>query len=308
MAVPPPEAPTFDLQSHSTCSDGALPPREVVARAAAAGVELLALSDHDTVEGVDEAIAAGREHGVRIVPAVEISVLDGEHDDLHMLAYCVDHHSPRLLEVLGLCRADRGTRAARMADALEQEGLIVDRTELAARRAAGGAVGRPHLARAVASHPGNAKRLAAEGLARPGDTVMQIADAVLVRYLIPGGAAFRPRAAPTVEGCIEIIHEAGGLAVWAHPFWDLSDPDEVLGAIDRFAAAGLDGVEAFYVTHTPEQTRLIVDHCAGLDLLTTGSADFHGPDHARFHTFRAFGLHGRAPRLGPIGEIPPVRP
>lgn len=304
MAVPDPEAPTFDLQSHSTCSDGALPPSQVVARAAAAGVQLLALSDHDTVEGVEEALAAGREHGVRIVPAVEISTLDGEHDDLHVLAYNVDHRSPRLLEVLALCRADRGTRAARMADALEEEGLVVDRTELAARRAAGGAVGRPHLARAVASQPGNAKRLQAEGLARPGDSLMQIADAVLVKYLIPGGAAFRPRAAPTVEGAIEIIHEAGGLAVWAHPFWDLDDDDEVLGAIDRFAAAGLDGVEAFYVTHTPEQTRLTVDRCDALGLLTTGSADFHGPDHARFHTFRAFGLHGRTPNLGPIADPP----
>jgi len=297
----PDDVPTFDLQSHSTCSDGALSPGEVVRRAAAAGVELLALSDHDTVEGVDEAIAAGVEHGVRVVSAVEISVLDGEHEDLHLLGYDFDHHAPRLTEVLALCRADRGTRAARMAQALEECGLHVDRTELAARRAAGGAVGRPHLARAVASHPDNARRLAAEGLARPGDSVGKIADAVLVAYLIPGRPAFRPRAAPTVAGATELIHEAGGLAVWAHPFWDVDDDYDVLTAIDRFAATGLDGVEAFYITHTAHQTQLIVEHCAELGLLTTGSADFHGPDHPRFHAFRAFGLHGCEPNLGRIG-------
>lgn len=296
----PDDAPTFDLQSHSTCSDGALSPREVVARAAQAGVELLALSDHDTVEGVDEAIAAGAEHGVEIVPAVEISVLDAFHEDLHMLAYGIDHHSPRLREVLALCRTDRDTRATNMAHALEEHGFVVDHAQLDARRAAGGAIGRPHLARAVASHPDNAERLRAQGLATPGDSVAAIADAVLVAYLIPGRPAFFRRAAPTPEGAIEIIHEAGGLAVWAHPFWDLDHDDEVLGTIDRFHEAGLDGVEAFYITHTPQQTRLVAAHCDARGLLTTGSADFHGPDHPRFSRFRAFGLHGATPNLGPL--------
>lgn len=298
----PDDAPTFDLQSHSTCSDGALSPSEVVGRAAQAGVELLALSDHDTVDGVDEAITAGRAYGVTVVPAVEISVLDAYHEDLHLLGYNVDHHSARLREVLALCRNDRDTRATNMAHALEELGFVVDHAELDARRATGGAIGRPHLARAVASHPDNAERLRSQGLAAPGDTVAKIADAVLVAYLIPGRPAFFRRAAPTPEGAIEIVHEAGGLAVWAHPFWDLHHDDEVLATIDRFHAAGLDGVEAFYVTHTPQQTRLTVAHCDRLGLLTTGSADFHGPDHPRFSRFRAFGLHGCAPNLGPIGE------
>jgi len=297
----PNDAPTFDLQSHSTCSDGALSPREVVARAAKQGVEMLALSDHDTVEGVAEALAAGTEHGVRVVPAVEISVLDEYHDDLHLLGYNVDHRSPRLLEVLARCRADRDTRATRMADALEEHGFLVDRAQLEARRADGAAVGRPHLARAVASHPGNAERLRGEGLARPGDSLATIADAVLVAYLIPGRPAFVRRAAPTPAGAIELVHEAGGLAVWAHPFWDVDHDDLVIDTIDRFHAAGLDGVEAFYVTHTPKQTRLIVEHCERLGLLTTGSGDFHGPEHPRFYRFRAFNLHGCTPNLGAIG-------
>jgi predicted metal-dependent phosphoesterase TrpH len=88
--------------------------------------------------------------------------------------------------------------------------------------------------------------------------------------------------------------------VWAHPFWDIDADPEVLDSIDRFQADGLDGVEAFYITHTREQTELLADRCAERGMLTTGSADFHGPDHPRFHAFRAFELFGREPNLGPI--------
>ena len=98
------------------------------------------------------------------------------------------------------------------------------------------------------------------------------------------------------------MHAAGGVAVWAHPFWDVEEPAAVLSTIDRFAALGLDGVEAFYVTHTAEQTRLVAGRCAELGLLTTGSADFHGPGHPLFSRFRAFELHGIEPRLGPLAD------
>src|SRR3954453_20427835 len=121
-----PDAPTFDLQSHSSYSDGALPPAEVVAAAAAAGVELLALSDHDTVEGVDEALAAGREHDVAILPAAELSSIDGLYDDLHVLGYGIDHHDEALLRALDEFRADREARAGRMAAALADVGFALD--------------------------------------------------------------------------------------------------------------------------------------------------------------------------------------
>ena len=99
---------------------------------------------------------------------------------------------------------------------------------------------------------------------------------------------------------IDAIHAAGGVAVWAHPFWDLARDDEVCEALARFSAAGLDGVEAFYTTHTAAQTRLLHEQAARLQLLTTGSADFHGPQHSRFSRFRAFSLEGLEPNLGPI--------
>src|SRR6185295_2906464 len=107
-------APTFDLQSHSTCSDGALAPRAVVAAAAAAGVELLALSDHDTVDGIDEALEAAAAHGLGLVPAAELSAIDGEREDLHVLGYGLDHRSDALLDALEGFRADRAARAHRM--------------------------------------------------------------------------------------------------------------------------------------------------------------------------------------------------
>ena len=214
----------FDLQSHSTCSDGTLAPDEVVARAASAGVEMLALTDHDTVDGVAEAVAAGDAHGIRIVPAVEITVLDGDRGDLHLLGYGIDPQAAALQQLLEAARVDHEARAGRM----------------------------------------------------------DIVDAIVA------------------------VHAAGGVAVWARPFWGIDAPNEVLDTIERFVAQGLDGVEAFYPTFTSEQTRLLVRACAERRLLTTGSADFHGPDHPRFNSFLSFDLYGLEPELGPLLEPTPA--
>ncbi len=119
-------------------------------------------------------------------------------------------------------------------------------------------------------------------------------------YLIEGRPAFRLRETPTVAQAIEAIHEAGGVAIWAHPFWDISEADGVLASIDRFRALQIDGVEAFYVTHTREQTELLAERCAALGLLSTGSADFHGPENRLFSRFLAFETFGLEPNLGPI--------
>jgi predicted metal-dependent phosphoesterase TrpH len=287
-----PVAPTFDLQSHSTYSDGLLPPAHVVALAAAAGVELLALSDHDTVDGIDEAIGAARQHGIALVPTVEISAPDGAHPDIHVLGYGIDHRDATLLETLRAYRADRDSRADRMIAQLRELGWELDESSIDQRKRSGQPVGRPHIAAAVFAHPANADRLAAEELTD--------APAVLVAYLIEGTPAFAGRTIPTVQTAIDVIHAAGGVAVWAHPFWDLKDPTEVDATLDRYVSYGLDGVEAFYITHAPDQTRRLADRAEELDLLTTGSADFHGPEHRHFHEFRAFDLADRVPRLGPI--------
>ncbi|HEY4829907.1 MAG TPA: PHP domain-containing protein [Solirubrobacteraceae bacterium] len=286
------DPPTFDLQSHSLYSDGSLEPRDVLAAAGQAGVELLAVSDHDTVDGVQSAREAAAELGVRLVPAVEISSVDGPHQDLHVLGYLIDHRDPALLERLHGWREDREHRADAMADALRELGYELDDSDLERRKTQGKPIGRPHLADAVVRHPANAERLRREGLDER--------SAFLVAYLIDGAPAFRPRTKPTVSEAIEAIHGAGGVAVWAHPFWDVDDPGEVLATIDRFREWGLDGVECFYVTHTREQTELVADRCATLGLLSTGSSDYHGPDHRLFSRFRAFSTYDRRPELGPI--------
>jgi predicted metal-dependent phosphoesterase TrpH len=289
-------APRFDLQSHSTHSDGALPAAEVVARAAEAGVELLALSDHDTISGVSEALAAGERLGVRVVTAVEISAVDdgaSSPRELHILGYNIDHTGPELVERLTEFLADREQRTLRMAAALREEGFELDETEIRERIAAEQPIGRPHLAQAVLSAPANAARLQAEEIGDIG--------ALIRGYLIEGKPAFRMRQTPTVAQAVEAIHEAGGVAVWAHPFWDVSDPDEVLDSVQRFEALGMDGVEVFYITHTREQTELLARRCTELGQLQTGSADFHGPENPQFHSFLAFDTFGLEPNLGPIG-------
>jgi predicted metal-dependent phosphoesterase TrpH len=286
------DPPTFDLQSHSYHSDGTLAPGEVVAAAAAAGVQLLALSDHDTVDGVQDARVAAAELDVRLVPAVEISAIDEGAVDQHILGYLIDHRDPHLSERLVEYRADRGRRATAMAQALSELGFQLDEELLRRRATEGKSIGRPHLARAVMAAPANAPRLAAEGLTNP--------SAFLEAYLVEGRPGFRPRTSPTVPESIAAIHEAGGVAVWAHPFWTVAHPDAVLCTIDRMHAHGIDGVECFYVKHGREQTRLLVQRCDRLDLLTTGSSDFHGPDHPELSGFRAFSTYGHEPRLGPI--------
>ena len=283
------ERPTFDLQSHSVHSDGALAPEAVVAAAADAGVELLALSDHDTVDGIADAQVAARDRGIRLVPAVELSAVDPLGEDLHVLGYGIDHADRELAERLASFRADRQGRVGRMADALEEHGWEVDRSLFSDLESPG----RPHLAAAAFHHPGNAARVAEEGLEDP--------SALLVAYLIPGAPAYRPRTVPTVTDAIAAIHDAGGVAVWAHPFWDVDAEAEVEAALRRFAAGGMDGVEAFYIQHGRRQTEMLCDLAEELGLLTTGSADFHGPEHPHFSRFRNFELFGRGPRLGPIG-------
>jgi 3',5'-nucleoside bisphosphate phosphatase len=284
--------PDFDLQSHSRESDGALSPAEVVATAAASGIRLMALTDHDTVDGVPEALRAAREHGLRCSPAAELSSVSGEFEDLHVCGYELRHDDPELRATLADFRADRGRRIWAMADRLEELGFALDRSELVARERAGAPLGRPHLADAVLSNPANAAKLEAEGIDGK--------DTLFPPYLVPGAAAYVARSRPTVEQAIEVIHAAGGVAVWAHPFWDIADRAVILAALDRFADAGLDGVEVFYAAHDEEQTRMLHEATRSRGLLATGSADFHGPGHDRFDRFGAFSLYGLEPELGPI--------
>ena len=287
--------PTFDLQSHSIHSDGALAASDVVARAAEAGMQLMALTDHDTIDGVPEAAAAAREHGIAFSVAAELSAVHGNYEDLHILGYELDPDDEDLKASLHDFRGDRARRIEEMAGRLRELGFELDDAPLRARREAGKPIGRPHLADAVLAHPANAQRLRDEGI--------DGRDALFPPYLIPGAAAYVARSRPTVPQAIEVIHAAGGVAVWAHPFWDVDEQTEALATLQAFVDAGLDGVECFYASHTQAQTEALYRAADGL--LTTGSADFHGPQHERFNTFGAFETYGLEPNLGPIGRRAP---
>jgi 3',5'-nucleoside bisphosphate phosphatase len=263
-----------------------------VAAAAQAGVTVLALTDHDTVSGVQQAAEAAARKDIELVPAAELSALHGDYEDFHILGYRLNYDAPDLLAALEDFRQDRDDRAKGMAQRLGDLDFAVDDELLDERRRSGRPIGRPHLAQAVLADSNNDERLLREGINDVGDFIE--------RYLVPGSPAYLPRSRPTVEEAIELIHGADGVAVWAHPFWDLASIDDVLSTLGEFTDQRIDGVEAFYPTHDEEQTVALADAAEARNLLTTGSSDFHGPEHRIFNRFRAHHLYGRAPRLGPI--------
>ena len=152
--------PTFDLQSHSIHSDGALAASDVVARAAEAGMQLIALTDHDTIDGVPEAAAAASEHGIAFSVAAELSAVHGNYEDLHILGYELDPGDADLQAALHDFRGDRARRIEQMADRLRELRFELDDAPLRARRDAGKPIGRPHLADAVLAHPANVDSVA----------------------------------------------------------------------------------------------------------------------------------------------------
>lgn len=259
----------IELQSHSTVSDGQLAPAEVVAKAWEAGVKTLALTDHDAIAGVAEAEDAAQRLGVELVPAIEMSCVHEYAEDLHICGYWVD-----LGKIAGACEKaqhERVTRAGEIVEKLRGEGFDLHLED--AVREAGDAlsIGRPHIARAAG----------AEGDLGP----------FFEEYLVPGAKAFVPRRWPTAEQAIELIRAAGGVAVIAHPYWDIDAADEV---DDLIRSLGADGVETFYPTHSKEQTAHLLELCAELDLVPTASSDYHGPTHKTFAEFGAYDTYGLA--------------
>jgi predicted metal-dependent phosphoesterase TrpH len=257
----------IELQSHSTVSDGQLAPAEVVEKAAAAGVTVLALTDHDAIAGVAEAAKAARGLGIELVPAIEMSCVHEYAEDLHICGYWVDLGS--IAPACERAQHERVTRAGEIIESLRREGFDIHLED--AVREAGDAlsIGRPHIARAAGA---------------TGDL-----GPFFEEYLVPGAKAFVPRRWPNAAQAIALIHDAGGVAVVAHPYWDISAPAEV---DDLIRSLGADGVETFYPTHSEEQTRHLLDLCAELDLIPTASSDYQGPTHKTFARFGAYETYG----------------
>lgn len=240
-----------DLHSHSTASDGSRAPADVVAAAHAAGLAAIALTDHDTVAGIPEAGAAARDLGIRLVPGVELSAVEGDVET-HLLGL----HLSRPAEIeagLAALREMRRERAERIVARLNELGVRITFEDVL-EQAGGAAIGRPHVARAMVQ----------EGWAK------DVRDA-FDRYLGNGRPAFVSKDRLTMTDAIAMIHRAGGLAVIAHP-----GHTGTRARIEALLAQGLDGVEVLHPSHTAEDVarlRAITDH---LGMLPSGGSDWHG--------------------------------
>ena len=240
-----------DLHTHSTASDGTLPPERVIEAAKRCNLAAIALTDHDSVAGVAAARAAGDRLGLRVVAGCELSAFQDDHE-VHLLAL----HLTRLdaLEIrLQELRTLRHDRAEKIVSRLNALGIPITLEEVL-QQSNGGAVGRPHVARAL--------------LAR--GAVTDFKDA-FVRYLGSNGSAFVPKARLSIEDAIDITHEAGGLAVWAHPA-----EGGRRERLEPLVTAGLDGVEVKHPSHTPDDVRSLQALADYFGLVVSGGSDWHG--------------------------------
>ncbi|MEV5318458.1 PHP domain-containing protein [Streptomyces sp. NPDC052687] len=247
----------IDLHTHSTASDGTDTPAELVRNAAAAGLDVVALTDHDTTRGHAEAVAA-LPPGLTLVTGAELSCrIDGI--SMHMLAYLFDPEEPALLAERELVRDDRVPRAKGMIAKLNELGVPVT-WEQVARIAGDGSVGRPHVASALVEL----------------GVVGSVSDAFTQDWLADGGRAFVEKHETDPFEAIRLVKGAGGVTVFAHPGAAKRGRTVPESAIAEMAAAGLDGIEVDHMDHDPDTRARLRGLAKELGLLVTGSSDYHG--------------------------------
>ena len=242
---------TVDLHMHSTASDGARAPEDVVAAARAAGIAAIALTDHDTVAGLDAARRAGEALGVRVITGVELSSEEGGRE-VHVLGLHL-RRAEAIESTMVSLRETRVERARRMVEKLNALGVPVT-FEAVQSEAGSGAIGRPHVARAIVA----------------GGWALEPRE-VFDRWLGHGRPANVPKARLTVAEAIRLVHDAGGLAVIAHP-----GPDTTRARLERWAGEGLDGVEVWHPSHVPDEIRRLRALADHLGLVASGGSDWHG--------------------------------
>jgi hypothetical protein len=236
---------------HSTASDGSLAPSAVVEAARAAGLSAIALTDHDTLAGLQEAELAAAPFGIRVVRGVELSAHDGPRE-IHLLALHVSKPE-KLEQELAVFRDAREERAKNIVERLRRLGIDVD-LETVMQEAGGGAVGRPHVARALIR----------------GGHVRDSREA-FDRFLGAGRPGFIPKARLEIGEAIALAHSAGALAVWAHP-----GQDGRRERVESFAKLGLDGIEVRHPSHYPEDVKRMSALADFFALVPSGGSDWHG--------------------------------
>jgi 3',5'-nucleoside bisphosphate phosphatase len=249
----------IDLHTHSSVSDGTDAPAELVRKALAVGLDVVALTDHDTFDGLDEAVAEGERLGVGVVRGMELSC-SRRGSSVHVLAYGADPASPELAAEMARVRDGRLGRLAGVLRKLAELGVPVSEAEVMAQVGNSPSVGRPHIADA----------LMAAGHVRDRQEAFD-------RFLADGGPAHVHRYTIEVDRGIDLVHQAGGLAVIAHPWGRGREhllPPNVLQGLVRDHA--LDGIEVDHQDHDSDTRRRLRELADGLGLLATGSSDYHG--------------------------------
>ena len=246
-----------DLHIHTTASDGTRTPEESVREAARVGLGAVGIADHDTIAGLASGIAEGERVGVIVVPAVEINTDVGK-DEVHMLGYYVDYESESLNASLEMLRSGRRDRAAQIVEKLNEAGVDVSMDRVM-EIADGAAVGRPHIARALVE-------IGAVG---------SVASA-FGKYLVRGRPTYVPRYKLTPFQAMEIIRDAGGVPVLAHP--GTNQHDELIPGLIE---AGLKGIEVYHTDHSACHVRRYLEIARKYDLIPTGGSDSHGPDNVK---------------------------
>lgn len=248
----------IDLHTHSTASDGTFPPREVVRLAKERRLKALALTDHDTIAGLPEAVTAGQELGIEVISGVEISAkhLQGS---MHILGYFLDYENDRLAQRLAVLQQARKDRNPRIIAKLNQLGIPLT-MEQVERISGGGQVGRPHIARALYQ----------------GGFVRSLQEAFDI-YLGNNGRAYVSKFRFSPEEAIAMIRDARGIPVLAHPFTlGLETSETLRPLLKELMALGLAGIECYYPEHSSGQEGLYLFLARELGLLITGGSDFHG--------------------------------
>ena len=248
----------IDLHVHSNVSDGTDSPTRLVFAAAEAGLDVIALCDHDTFDGITEAREAGRRIGLTVLPGVEMSTRYKDRP-VHLLGYGCDPWNRFLLAELAALRASRVNRLQGFLEKLDELGLPLSEEEVAESRGLSPSLGRPHIADAMVAKGYVAHRTEA-----------------FEKYLGDGKPAYVERYATPLEDAIRLIRGAKGLAVIAHP-WGPGSKDVLTGdALAELARAGLEGIEVDHTDHDPRARELLAELGARTGLIRTGSSDYHG--------------------------------
>jgi len=256
---------TIDLQIQTTASDGKHSPREVIQMSKEQGLSVIAITDHDTIDGISEAVGAGNEFGVRVIPGIEMSV---EEHDSHILGYGIDYNDADLGRELEKFKQERVARAKQIMEHLKKIGFSISWEEVLEEARNSSVMTSPHVVYAVMGKAENAEKLVRDGVISKFD--------FYDKYLSRGVLSLAKRVHISAKGAISLIHGARGAAIWSHPAINFQ---ENYAGLEKFLQEligwGVDGIEVFNPSHTEDDAEFLESLVKKYSLLKTAGSDFH---------------------------------